>query len=55
MLLLESELLLQSARENNPAYQSIMSKQDTKTDILSSLDYLSYLNQTNTVNTIEKK
>lgn len=54
--LLESELLLQRAQENNPAYLSVVSKlRVQKQAILSSLeDYLNYLNQTNAVNTIEK-
>ena len=54
--LLESELLLQRAQVNNPAYLSLVSKLKVqKQVILNSLeDYLSYLNQTNRVNTIEK-
>jgi tyrosine-protein kinase Etk/Wzc len=54
--LMESELLLQRAQKNNPAYLSLMAQlKGRKQAILNALgDYLNYLNQTNAVNRTEK-
>ncbi|MGQ7947236.1 polysaccharide biosynthesis tyrosine autokinase [Flavobacterium sp. WC2509] len=54
--LMESELLLQRAQKNNPAYLSLVGQlKIQKQAILNSLgDYLTYLNQTNVVNKIEQ-
>jgi tyrosine-protein kinase Etk/Wzc len=54
--LMDSELLLQRAQKNNPAYLSLMAQLNIqKQEILSTLgDYLNYLKQTNVVNKIEQ-
>lgn len=54
--LLESELILQRAQKNNPAYLSLKSQlKIQKQTILNTLgDYLNHLRQTNVVNSIEK-
>lgn len=54
--LLESEVLLQRAQKNNPAYLSVVEKLKVqKQTILNALaDYLSNLNQTNAVNRMEQ-
>lgn len=54
--LMQSELLLQRAQKNNPAYLALVSQLKVqKQAILGALnDYLNQLNQTNTVNRIEQ-
>ncbi|MCW2118508.1 polysaccharide biosynthesis tyrosine autokinase [Flavobacterium sp. 7A] len=54
--LLESEILLQRAQKNNPAYLAMAARlRVQKQAIISSLnDYLSYLRQTNAANNVEK-
>ncbi|AWG22215.1 hypothetical protein FFWV33_12160 [Flavobacterium faecale] len=54
--LLESEILLQRAQKNNPAYLALAARlRVQKQAIISSLnDYLSYLSQTNAANNVEK-
>lgn len=54
--LMESEILLQRAQKNNPAYLSLMEQlKIQKQTILNTLgDYLNHLNQTNAVNKVEQ-
>lgn len=54
--LMESEILLQRAQKNNPAYLTVVEQlKIQKQTILNTLnDYLTYLNQTNAVNRVEQ-